>query len=184
MNQMLKPYEEKMDKTLSVLRADYAGVRAGRANPAVLDKITVDYYGVETAINQMASISVPEPRLLAIQPYDASTLKSISKAIMASDLGINPTDDGRVIRLVFPQPTEERRRDLNKQARKMAEDSKVAIRSIRRDALDKFKKQQKASEITEDDYKELENDMQKLTDDKCKQIDEIAKAKEAEIMEI
>lgn len=184
MNQMLKPYEEKMDKTLSVLRADYAGVRAGRANPAVLDKITVDYYGVETAINQMASISVPEPRLLAIQPYDASTLKSISKAIMASDLGINPTDDGRVIRLVFPQPTEERRRDLNKQARKMAEDSKVAIRSIRRDALDKFKKQQKASEITEDDYKELENDMQKLTDAKCKQIDEIAKVKEAEIMEI
>ena len=184
MNQMLKPYEEKMDKTLSVLRADYAGVRAGRANPAVLDKITVDYYGVETAINQMASISVPETRLLAIQPYDASTLKSISKAIMASDLGINPTDDGRVIRLVFPQPTEERRRDLNKQARKMAEDSKVAIRSIRRDALDKFKKQQKASEITEDDYKELENDMQKLTDAKCKQIDEIAKAKEAEIMEI
>ena len=184
MNQMLKPYEEKMDKTLSVLRADYAGVRAGRANPAVLDKITVDYYGVETAINQMASISVPEPRLLAIQPYDASTLKSISKAIMASDLGINPTDDGRIIRLVFPQPTEERRRDLNKQARKMAEDSKVAIRSIRRDALDKFKKQQKASEITEDDYKELENDMQKLTDAKCKQIDEIAKVKEAEIMEI
>lgn len=184
MDALLTAYSEKMQKTISLLKSDYASVRAGRANPAVLDKIVVDYYGAPMAINQMASVSVTEARMLTIQPYDATAIKNIEKAIQASDLGINPMNDGRVIRLTFPTPTEERRRELSKEVRKMAEDAKIALRSIRRDALEKFKKQQKASEITEDDYSRLEDEMQKLIDDKSKEVDEISKNKEKEIMEI
>lgn len=184
MDALLTTYSEKMQKTISLLKSDYASVRAGRANPAVLDKIVVDYYGAPMAINQMASVSVTEARMLTIQPYDATAIKNIEKAIQASDLGINPMNDGRVIRLTFPTPTEERRRELSKEVRKMAEDAKIALRSIRRDALEKFKKQQKASEITEDDYSRLEDEMQKLIDDKSKEVDEISKNKEKEIMEI
>ena len=160
--------ENRMKKTTEVLKTQLASVRAGRANAAVLDQITVDYYGVPTPIQQVASISVPDPRSLMIQPWDASVLKGIEKAILASDLGINPQNDGRSIRLVFPQLTEERRKELAKQVKKYGEESKVAVRNIRRDAIDKFKKQQKASEITEDDYKNIEKDVQKLTDDYIK----------------
>ena len=175
---------EKMNKSVAVYKKELTSMRAGRANPQLLDRILVDYYGTPTPINQVANVSIPDPRIIQIAPWEQSMLKAIEKAIQKSDLGINPSNDGKVIRLLMPELTEERRKDLVKQTRKLAEECKIAIRSIRRDALDKFKKQQKASEITEDDYKELENDMQKLTDAKCKQIDEIAKAKEAEIMEI
>ena len=176
--------ESRMKKTPEVLKTQLASVRAGRANAAVLDQITVDYYGVPTPIQQVASISVPDPRSLMIQPWDASVLKGIEKAILASDLGINPQNDGRAIRLVFPQLTEERRKELAKQVKKYGEESKVAVRNIRRDAIDKFKKQQKASEITEDDYKTIEKDIQKLTDDYIKEVDNIADAKEKELFEI
>ena len=176
--------QEKMNKTLSVLENDYAAVRAGRANPAVLDKIRIDYWGTETPLNQMASISVSEARVLVIQPYDASQLKPIEKAINASDIGINPSNDGKVIRLVFPPLTEERRKDLIKEVSAMAESAKVSIRSIRRDAIDKYKKQQKASEITEDDYKVIEKDIQELTDKSVKAIDEIYSAKEKELKSV
>ena len=172
--------ESKMKKTAEVLKTQLASVRAGRANAAVLDQITVDYYGIQ----QVASISVPDPRSLMIQPWDASVLKGIEKAILASELGINPQNDGRVIRLVFPQLTEERRKELAKQVKKYGEESKVAIRNIRREAIDKFKKQQKASEITEDDYKDIEKDIQKLTDDYIKEVESIAEAKEKELFEI
>lgn len=177
-------FESKMKKTTEVLASQLAAVRAGRANAAVLDQITVDYYGVATPIQQVASISVPDPRSLVIQPWDGSVLKGIEKAILASDLGINPQNDGRVIRLVFPQLTEERRKELAKQVKKYGEEAKVAVRNIRRDAIDKFKKQQKASEITEDDYKNIEKDIQKLTDDFIKEVDKIAEAKEKELFEI
>ena len=176
--------ESRMKKTTEVLKTQLASVRAGRANAAVLDQITVDYYGVPTPIQQVASISVPDPRSLMIQPWDASVLKGIEKAILASDLGINPQNDGRAIRLVFPQLTEERRKELAKQVKKYGEEPKVAVRNIRRDAIDKFKKQQKASEITEDDYKTIEKDIQKLTDDYIKEVDNIADAKEKELFEI
>ena len=176
--------ESRMKKTTEVLKTQLASVRAGRANAAVLDQITVDYYGVPTPIQQVASISVPDPRSLMIQPWDASVLKGIEKAILASDLGINPQNDGRAIRLVFPQLTEERRKELAKPVKKYGEESKVAVRNIRRDAIDKFKKQQKASEITEDDYKTIEKDIQKLTDDYIKEVDNIADAKEKELFEI
>ena len=176
--------ESKMKKTAEVLRTQLASVRAGRANAAVLDQITVDYYGVPTPIQQVASISVPDPRSLMIQPWDGSVLKGIEKAILASDLGINPQNDGRVIRLVFPQLTEERRKELAKQVKKYGEESKVAVRNIRRDAIDKFKKQQKASEITEDELKIAEKDLQKLTDDRCKEIDKILDNKEKELMSV
>ena len=149
-------FESKMKKTAEVLKTQLASVRAGRANAAVLDQITVDYYGVPTPIQQVASVSVPDPRSLLIQPWDASVLKGIEKAILASELGINPQNDGRAIRLVFPQLTEERRKELAKQVKKYGEEAKVAVRNIRREAIDKFKKQQKASEITEDDYKTIE----------------------------
>ncbi|MBQ4044658.1 MAG: ribosome recycling factor, partial [Clostridia bacterium] len=149
-------FSEKMKKTTEVLSAQFAAVRAGRANAAVLDQIAVDYYGVPTPINQIASISSPDPRSLVIQPWDAKALKNIEKAIQTSDLGINPQNDGRVVRLVFPQLTEDRRKELAKQVRKYGEDAKVAIRNIRRDAMDRFKKQQKKSEITEDDLKNVE----------------------------
>lgn len=177
-------FENRMKKTAEVLKTQLAAVRAGRANAAVLDQITVDYYGVPTPIQQVASISVPDPRSLMIQPWDGSVLKGIEKAILASDLGINPQNDGRVIRLVFPQLTEERRKELAKQVKKYGEEAKVAIRNIRRDAIEKFKKQQKASEITEDDYKGIEKDIQKLTDDYIKEIEGIADKKEKELFEI
>ncbi|MBR4394534.1 MAG: ribosome recycling factor [Oscillospiraceae bacterium] len=177
-------FEGKMKKTCDALTAQLATIRAGRANAAVLDQIQVDYYGVPTPIHQVASIGTPDPRSLLIQPWDGSLLKPIEKAILASELGINPQNDGRTIRLVFPPLTEERRRDLVKQTKKYGEESKVAIRNIRRDAIDKFKKQQKASEMTEDDYKIAEKDIQKLTDDYIKEIDKITERKEKELTEI
>ena len=177
-------FEGKMKKTCDALTAQLATIRAGRANAAVLDQIQVDYYGVPTPIHQVASIGTPDPRSLLIQPWDGSLLKGIEKAILASDLGINPQNDGRAIRLVFPPLTEERRKDLVKQTKKYGEESKVAIRNIRRDAIDKFKKQQKTSEMTEDDYKIAEKDIQKLTDDYIKEIDKITERKEKELTEI
>lgn len=179
-----KVYEEKMKKTLSVLEGELASVRAGRANPAVLDKVMVDYYGTPTAIQQMAAVSVAEARILVVQPWDKSTIGAIEKAILKSDIGINPNNDGNVIRIAFPQPTEERRKELCKQVQKMAEESKIAIRSIRRDANDTFKAQKKKSEITEDDLKNLEKEIQNLTDGYVKKIDSTAAAKEKEILEI
>ena len=173
-----------MKKSLQVLSGDYAAIRAGRANPAVLDKIVVDYYGAPTPIPQMAAVSVAEARVLVVQPWDLSTLKSIEKAIQTSDLGINPTNDGKVLRIAFPQLTEERRRDIVKEVSKLCEKAKVAIRSIRRDAIDKFKAMKKASEITEDDLKGCEKDVQTLTDKYCKEADEMSTAKEKEIMSI
>ena len=177
-------FEKKMKKTCDALEAQFATIRAGRANAAVLDQITVDYYGSPTPINQVASIATPDARSLLIQPWDGSILKGIEKAILTSDLGIHPQNDGRMIRLVFPPLTEERRLDLVKQTRKYGEEAKVAIRNIRRDAIEKFKKQQKASEITEDDYKNVEKDVQKLTDDFTKEIDKIMSNKEKELKEI
>ncbi len=173
-----------MNKSIDHLRNDLAAIRAGRANPAVLDKITVDYYGSPTKINQMAAVSVAEARILVITPWDASTIRNIQRAILASDIGINPTDDGRSLRLVFPQLTEERRRDLVKDVKKMGEDCKVAIRNIRRDGVDKFKAMEKKSEITEDDLKDLQDELQKATDASIKTIDEVVKAKETEILEV
>jgi len=181
---MLKIYEEKMDKSINSVAADFAAVRAGRANAAVLDRISVDYYGVPTPIQQVASIGSPDPRTLVIQPWDKSCLKLIERAILESDLGINPQNDGVSIRLSFPQLTEERRKELVKQIHKYAENGKVAIRNIRRDAIDSFKKMQKASEITEDDLKDLEKKLQKLTDDKCKEVDSVLAAKERELMAV
>lgn len=179
-----KVYEEKMRKSIDSVAADFAAVRAGRANAAVLDRISVDYYGTPTPIQQIASIGSPDPRQLLIQPWDASAVKLIEKAILNSDLGINPQNDGKAIRLTFPQLTEERRKELAKQVKKYGEESKVAVRNIRREAIDKFKKQQKASEITEDDYKDIEKDIQKLTDDYIKEVELIAEAKEKELFEI
>ena len=180
----LKEFEVKMHKAQEFLLSQFDGVRAGRANAAVLKGISVEYYGTPTPLNQVAAISNPDPRSLVITPWDNSVLKGIEKAIQASDVGINPQNDGRTIRLVFPQLTEERRKELVKQVRKYGEEAKVAVRNIRRDALDKFKKQQKASEITEDDMKLLEKDLQKLTDDSIKQIDKLTDAKEKELFEI
>ncbi len=179
-----KEFESKMRKTCDALNTQLATIRAGRANAAVLDQIQVDYYGSPTPIQQLASVATPDPRSLMIQPWDASVLKGIEKAILASDLGINPQNDGRAIRLVFPPLTEERRRDLAKQTKKYGEESKVAIRNIRRDAIEKFKKQQKSSEMTEDDYKIAEKEIQKLTDDFIKEIDKITEKKEKELTEI
>ena len=184
MNPKCEQYKVKMDKTIEVMKHEFNTIRAGRANVAVLDKITVDYYGAPTPIQQIASVSTPEPRMLAIQPWDASALKLIEKAILASDLGINPTNDGKIIRLLFPQLTEERRRDLTKEVKNMAEGGKVAIRNIRRDAIDHFKKAQKASEITEDELKSLEKDMQDLTDKYVKEVDVESGKKEKELMEL
>ena len=184
MNEVLKEFDTKMQKTIDVVVSDFAAFRAGRANAAVLDKLTVEYYGTETPIQQVASISTPDPRSLVIQPWDGTLLKAIEKAIQVSDLGINPQNDGKVIRLVFPQLTEERRKDLTKQVKKYGEAGKVAIRNIRRDAMDKFKAQKKKSEITEDDLKEYEEELQKLTDKRCKEIDELTAKKEAELMAV
>ena len=184
MNTVLNAVEEKMDKSLAALDRDYKAVRVGRANASVLDKITVDYYGAPTPIQQMAAISIPEPRMLQIQPWDASTLKDIEKAILTSEIGINPQNDGTSIRLNFPPLTEERRKDIVKDIRKKAEDSKVAVRNQRRDALDKLKGLKKANTITEDDESNGEKKIQNLTDKFCKEIDEIQSIKEKEIMEI
>lgn len=184
MDQLLKKTEERMEKSLEALDREFGSVRAGRANPSILDKISVDYYGVPTPINQMAAISVPEARMLQIQPWDASTLKEIEKAIQAADIGINPQNDGRLIRLIFPPLTEERRKEIVKDIHKMAEEGKVAVRSIRRDAIEKFKAMKKDGEITEDDLAASEKDVQNLTDKYCKEIDSLTAAKEKEIMEI
>ena len=184
MKELLKNTEEKMNKTVGVLERDYKSIRAGRANASVLDRITVDYYGAPTPIQQMAAVSIPEPRVLMIQPWDASTLKEIEKAILTSDIGINPQNDGRVIRLSFPPLTEERRKEIVKDVHKTAEDSKVAVRNTRRDAIEKLKALKKNNTITEDDVADGEKKIQNLTDKYCKEIDELAALKEKEIMEI
>ena len=181
---MYEEYESKMKKTVEVLQNHYSTIRAGRANPSVLDHVKVEYYGTMTPINQIASISTPDPRTLMIQPWDASSLKLVEKALQTSDLGINPMNDGRFLRLVFPQPTEERRAELIKQVHKYAEESKVAIRNIRRDAVESYKVQKKKGEITEDDLADTEKDLQKLTDNYIKELDKVAEKKEAEIKEI
>ncbi|MDO5310406.1 MAG: ribosome recycling factor [Monoglobaceae bacterium] len=180
----MKNTENKMNKAIAVLENDYASIRAGRANPAILDKISVEYYGAQTPLAQVGTISVPEARTILIQPWDASILKDIEKAILASDIGINPNNDGKVIRLNFPPLTEERRKELKKSVSKRGEEAKVAIRNIRRDAMDEFKKQKKNNEITEDDLKDLEESVQKLTDKFVKKVDELTSAKEKEIMEV
>ena len=184
MTDFCKSYDEKMGKTIEVVKSDFASVRAGRANAGVLDRIQVSYYGTPTPIHQVASISTPDPRTLQIQPWDASLLKVIEKAIQTSDLGINPQNDGRVIRLAFPQLTEERRVELTKQVRKYGENGKVAIRNIRRDAMDTLKTLEKKSEITEDDRKQSEKELQDLTDRRCKEIDTLTAAKEKELMAV
>lgn len=184
MNELLKTIETKMDKTLDALERDFASIRAGRANAAVLDRIQVEYYGTPTPIQQMAAISTPDPRTLQIQPWDATSLKDIEKAIQTSDLGINPQNDGRVIRLTFPPLTEDRRKELVKDVRKMAEDSKVALRSIRRDAIEKLKAMKKANEITEDDQANGEKKVQTVTDKFVKEVDALADAKEKDVMSI
>ena len=179
-----KEYNRRMEKALDHLNDEFGAVRAGRANAKVLDRIMVDYYGTPTAIQQIASISSPDPRTLAIQPWDAAALKPICKAIQESDLGINPQNDGRVIRLAFPQLTEERRKELVKQIAKYAEGGKVAVRNIRRDAVEAFKALKKNGEITEDDLKGAEKDIQKMTDDYCKEIDALLDKKEKELMAV
>ena len=177
-------FSDKMKKTIDVVAGDFASVRAGRANAAVLDKITVDYYGTPTPINQVGTISSPDPRSLMIQPWDKTLLKAIEKAIQTSDLGINPQNDGQVIRLLFPQLTEERRKELTKQVRKYAEGGKVAVRNIRRDAMDKLKAAEKKGDMTEDDRKDCEKELQELTDKFCKQLDEMSAKKEKELMAV
>lgn len=184
MKAVLDNTKERMTKCIHALESELDTIRAGRANPAVLDRITVDYYGAATPINQMASISVAEARILVVQPYDASTLKSIEKAIQASELGINPTNDGRVLRIVFPQLTEERRKELCKTVSKTCEDSKVAVRNVRRDSMDKLKAMKKANEITEDELKDAEKNIQKITDKFIEQVDSVGEAKTKEIMSI
>ena len=178
MKEVNKEFDAKMQKTIDVVMSDFASVRAGRANAAVLDKITVDYYGAPTPLNQVAAISSPDPRSLMIQPWDSTLLKAIEKAIQTSDLGINPQNDGKVIRLAFPQLTEERRKELTKQVKKYGENGKVAIRNIRRDAMGK------KSEITEDDRKDYEKELQDMTEKRCKQIDELTAKKETELMAV
>lgn len=184
MKETINNAKEKMTKSLNALDKEFAAVRAGRANPAVLDKVMVDYYGAPTPVNQMAAVSVSEARILVIQPWDKSSLKLIEKAIQASDIGINPTNDGNVIRLAFPQLTEERRKELCKSIKKYGEDCKVAIRSIRRDTMDKLKTMKKNSEITEDDLKDCEKKVQDLTDKFCADADKAVADKEKEIMTV
>ena len=184
MPEILDIATEKMNKTISVMKQEFNSLRAGRANPQALDRIMVDYYGSPTPINQMGNISVPEPRMLIIALWDTKMIPAVEKAIQKSDLGINPANDGKVIRLIFPELTQERRKDLAKLIRKKAEESKVAVRSIRRDAMENIKKQKKDNLLTEDDQKKLEEKLQKLTDEKVKEIDAIAQAKEKEIMSV
>ena len=183
MSEVIEIAQDKMNKTIAVLKRDLGGRRAGRANPQLLERITVDYYGSPTPINQIGNVSSPEPRLLVINLWDAKMIPAVEKAIQKSDLGINPSNDGKLIRLIFPELTEERRRDLVKTIKKKAEESKVAIRSIRRDAKESLKKLKKDSEITEDDQKHLEEKAQEITDSSIKEIDRIASEKEKEIME-
>ncbi|MBQ9530815.1 MAG: ribosome recycling factor [Eubacterium sp.] len=184
MEQVFENTKNRMEKTLDALDREYSAIRAGRANPKVLNNIVVDYYGTPTPLNQMAAISVPEPRLLTVQPWDASMLKEIEKAINTSEIGINPQNDGKVIRLAFPQLTEEHRKSLVKDVSKKAEEAKVAIRNIRRDAMDDIKKLKKDNAITEDDQKDGEKELQKITDNYVKQIDEMGDKKEKEILSI
>lgn len=184
MQEIFNKTNEKMNKTINALVSEYGAIRAGRANPQILDRVTVDYYGSPTPINQLASVSATEARVLTIQPWDKSVLKAIEKAIQTSDIGINPNNDGSCIRLTFPPLTEDRRRDLCKDIQKIGENSKVAIRSIRRDSLEKLKAMKKNSEITEDDLKNAEKKIQKFTDDFVAEIDKISAAKEKEIMDI
>lgn len=184
MKEVFNQTEQKMEKCIKSLENEFSTIRAGRANPAILDKIQVDYYGVPTAINAMAAVSVSEARILLIQPWDASSLKAIEKAIIASDVGITPTNDGKALRLVFPQLTEERRKELSKQVKKYGEEAKVTVRNCRRDAMDKFKAMKKNSEITEDDVKDCEKKIQTLTDKYCDKIDQVCAEKEKEIMKV
>lgn len=184
MSDFVKDAESKMQKTIEAVKADFASVRAGRANASVLDRVQVEYYGSPTPLNQVASISSPDPRQLVIQPWDSSLLREIEKAILTSELGINPQNDGKVIRLTFPQLTEERRKDLTKQVHKYAEGGKVAVRNIRRDMMDKIKAAKKMSEITEDDAKDYEKKLQDVTDKYVKKLDELAAEKEKELMSV
>ncbi len=180
----VKQFDEKMQKTIDVVKSNFASVRAGRANAAVLDRISVDYYGTATPLNQVAGISSPDPRSLVVSPYDASLLSEIEKAIQISDLGINPQNDGKVIRLAFPQLTEERRKELTKQVKKYGEDGKVALRNVRRDAMDDIKAMKKNGDITEDDQKQMEKELQTLTDKRCKEVDELTAVKEKELLAV
>ncbi|MBQ1339771.1 MAG: ribosome recycling factor [Ruminococcus sp.] len=184
MKETLNTAKEKMNKSLNALANEFASIRAGRANPSILDKVMVDYYGAPTPVNQMAAVSVSEARILVIQPWDKSTLKLIEKAIQASDIGINPTNDGSVIRLAFPQLTEDRRKELCKSIKKYGEECKVTVRSIRRDTMEKYKAMKKNSEITEDDLKDCEKKVQDLTDKMCDDIDKMVADKEKEIMTV
>ena len=184
MDDRLVQFQEKMEKSLSNLEEEFAGIRAGRANPHVLDKLRVDYYGTPSPIQSVANVSVPEPRMIQIQPWEASMVKEIEKVIMTSDLGINPTNDGKVIRLVFPELTEERRKELARDIKKKGENAKVAVRNIRRDAMDHFKKVGKAEDISEDEIKDLEEGIQKLTDTYVTKIDKAVDAKSEEILTV
>lgn len=184
MSSTTKPFEEKMNNCVNHLSRELAAIRAGRANPAILDKVAVDYYGSPTPVNQIAAVAVAEARILTITPWDAKMVKPISKAIQVSDIGINPIDDGHTIRLVFPAPTEERRRQLTKDVQKQGEEAKVAVRNVRRDAMDKFKAMKKAGELTEDSQKGMEEDVQKLTDKYIKNIEKAVEEKQAEVMAV
>ena len=184
MDERIQKYEEKMKKTLGSLEAELTTIRAGRANPHILDKLTVDYYGSPTPIQQVANITVPEARMIQIQPWESSLIKGIEKAILTSDLGLNPNNDGKVIRLVFPELTEERRKDLAKDVKKKGENAKVAIRNIRRDANDSFKKLSKSADVSEDEVKELEDGAQKMTDKYITEIDKAVEAKTKEILTV
>ena len=184
MDDRLVMFEDKMGKSLANLEEEFAGIRAGRANPHVLDKLRVDYYGTPSPIQSVANVSVPEPRMIQIQPWEASMVKEIEKAILSSDLGINPTNDGKLIRLIFPELTEERRKELAKDIKKKGEGAKVAVRNIRRDALDHFKKVGKAEDISEDEIKDLEDKIQKLTDSYVAKIDKAVEAKSQEILTV
>ena len=184
MSEHTKPYEDRMKKTVAVMEDEFATIRVGRANPHVLDRLTVNYYGSDVPINQVGNITVPEPRTLMIAPWESNMLKEVEKAIHASDLGLNPTNDGKVIRLNFPELTEERRKQLTKDVKKKGEDSKVAIRNLRREAMEAFKKSEKKSDITEDDYKNLEKEIQDLTDKYVAELDKKVEAKSKEIMTV
>ena len=184
MDQRLAVFDEKMGKTMNNLAEEFGGIRAGRANPHVLDKLRVDYYGTPTAIQQVANVSVPEPRMIQIQPWDASLIKEICKAIQTSDLGINPTNDGKTVRLLFPELTEERRKELAKDVKKKGENAKVAIRNIRRDANDSFKKLAKEEDVSEDEIKQLEDQAQKMTDKYIADVDRAVEAKTKEILTV
>ena len=184
MDSRLAVFEEKMGKSLANLEEEFAGIRAGRANPHVLDKLRVDYYGTPSPIQSVANVSVPEPRMIQIQPWEASMVKEIEKAIMCSDLGINPTNDGKVIRLVFPELTEERRKELTKETKKKGEEAKVAVRNIRRDGNEAFKKLEKSEDLSEDLIAELQDDLQKATDKRIKEIDKAVEEKSKELMKV